>query len=172
MCFCNIKLFLHIFFQFALISYKLNYDCNKKFINATLTTYNDGVHDTLLCSKFEFYTSVHNIFTDFQWRIPESPGDMNYRNVFFRTKANVKKIMQGVRGNFLITIFADMLMKSLDFELKFPMKKVRKKCKRIQIITIIYVQKLLISGNLSNNKHHRPNNIIISVQISKKFGSS
>lgn len=110
-----------------MFTYKVNYIADKKLVNASVETFNDGIHDTLLNVTLDIYKAVQNVFVDFQIRLPESSDDNNYRTVFFRSKINAKKILQGVRGNFLITLFVDTIVKSLDFDLTFPMKKVRRK---------------------------------------------
>lgn len=114
-----------------------------KLTNASVTTFNDGVHDTLICIKFEFLANIQNVIADAQWRLPDSADDNKYEKIFFRTRVNVKKILQGVRGNFLITLFVDSVLKSVDFELKFPMKKVRLQSLNLMSYIKIVVQQLL-----------------------------
>lgn len=109
-----------------MFTFKVNYATNKKLVNASVETFNDGIHDTLLNAIIDLYKAVQNVFVDYQIRLPETPNDNNYKTVFFRSKINAKKVLQGVRGNILITLLVDTIVKSLDFELKFPMKKVRK----------------------------------------------
>lgn len=110
----------------AVVTYKTRFMNDKNLLNATVTTFSDGIHDTLFSASVETFTEIFNIFVDFEGRLPESSDDNNYEKLYFRTKINGMKFLKGVRGNYLIALLVDMILKSLDFEFKFPLKKVRK----------------------------------------------
>lgn len=109
----------------ALISLKLSYETEKKFGNITFITFNDGIHNTLITGIFKFNYDVQNIFVKFQWRVPESHGDEKYEKIFFRTNTNLKRVLEGVRGNSIIALVADVILKSVDEKDRYlPYKKV------------------------------------------------
>lgn len=90
------------------------------------SVFNDGIHDTKLNVTANFYRQVDNLFILLELRIPEFDGDMNFGRSLFRTILNGHKLLNGVRGNFLISLYMDALLKSLNFDPKFPMNSVRK----------------------------------------------
>lgn len=55
---------------------------------------------------------------------PDDPEDKNYSREFMKTSVDVRKILEGAGGNFLVRSFMENIYKSIDFELKFPIKKV------------------------------------------------
>lgn len=56
---------------------------------------------------------------------PIDDDDKTYEKQFFRTSIDVEKLLKGVQGNFVMKVFLENFFQSIDFEPKFPMKKVR-----------------------------------------------
>lgn len=51
--------------------------------------------------------------------------DETYNNEILNSVIDVKKLLNGIQGNFLAKSIMENLVKSADFDLKFPFKKVR-----------------------------------------------
>lgn len=57
-------------------------------------------------------------------KIPADGNDKNYEKEFLRTSLDVQKFFNGVQGSFLTKNIMETFFKSIDFEPKFPFKKV------------------------------------------------
>jgi hypothetical protein len=58
--------------------------------------------------------------------IPKDKNDRNYENIVIKTTVDVCKMLQGVTGNFITRMAMENIKDMVDFELKCPLKKVRK----------------------------------------------
>jgi hypothetical protein len=56
--------------------------------------------------------------------IPKYEGDVNYQKQFFKTTFDAVKALNGVNGNFLTKTLFEKALESIDFQVKFPVKKV------------------------------------------------
>lgn len=72
----------------------------------------------------DLYQPIDNLFVDAELRLPGSNADGNYGKVYFRTHVDVKKVLSEVRENYLVSVFFDAMLKSIDFEPKLPTEKV------------------------------------------------
>jgi hypothetical protein len=59
--------------------------------------------------------------------IPKDKNDRNYENVVMKTSVDMCKMFQGVTGSFFTRMAMDNMKDMVDFELKCPVKKVKKK---------------------------------------------
>lgn len=90
-----------------------------------MKTFNDGIHDTSLNITIEFFKQIYNAFYYIEIRAAESKTDTNYQRILMRTSIDCQRLIKGVRGNALISHFVDPIIKSMDYDFKFPMKPVR-----------------------------------------------
>lgn len=86
---------------------------------------NDGVHDTFINACITISKDVEKVLATFKINFPEDKNDKKFGRQFFRTSINLEKASNGVNGNFLIKSLMENFYKSFDFELKFPLKKVK-----------------------------------------------
>lgn len=70
------------------------------------------------------WKSIENIFWNIKIQVPESDTDENFEKIFFTTDVDVDRLVKGVRGNYVISTLYNNLVKSMDFDFKFPMKAV------------------------------------------------
>jgi hypothetical protein len=61
------------------------------------------------------YIAVHS---------PKYEGDANYQKQLFKTTFDFVKALNGVNGNFMTKALFEKALESIDFEFKFPVKKV------------------------------------------------
>lgn len=108
----------------SLLNYQTQYEFDKRYVNVTINVINDGIHNTVMNVTADLYQTIENLFIDSEVRLEESPGDRNYGKIFFRSKMDGRKVLQGVRGNYLISILVDLVLKSMDFVPKLPAEKV------------------------------------------------
>lgn len=86
---------------------------------------NDGVHDTIINFYAETFAVIEKMSGHVRITTPMNDDDKTYEKEFFRTSVDVEKLMKGVQGNFVIKVFLENFLKSIEFEPKFPMNKVR-----------------------------------------------
>lgn len=89
-----------------------------------ISFFNDGIKDTVFNAIAETFVDIHGLTVNFVLRIPETSSDTKYSREFLRTSVSFDKFINGNRGNYLVAILMDQLMKYIDFELKFPLPKV------------------------------------------------
>lgn len=114
---------------------RMNYESDKKLANISISTFNDGIHNALINARFEFYSNVQNVFIKLQIRLPETPNDSKYEKIFFQSNVNVRKVLEGVRGNSLISLVSDIILESMNENLTFPLTKVKRAERNIRNIT-------------------------------------
>lgn len=57
--------------------------------------------------------------------VPESKNEERYTREYFRSSVDVGRVVKAIKGNTFIRMIAESVASSFDFELKFPLKKVR-----------------------------------------------
>lgn len=97
---------------------------NYKVANLTFQVHNDGVHESLISASCEFYQDIEKMMLHIKVNFPDNPADSDFSREFMKTSVDVRKILEGAGGNFLVRSFMENIYKSVDFDLKFPVKKV------------------------------------------------
>jgi hypothetical protein len=90
-----------------------------------MSIFNDGIHDTVMNITADLLNPINNLFIIAEFRLSESATDRNYEKVLFRSNLDGKKLLKGIRGNYLISLYVDILTRSADFKLAFPFKRVK-----------------------------------------------
>lgn len=57
--------------------------------------------------------------------VPESENDMEYRREFFKASIDAEKILDGKFGSYVLKAIMENFIKSMEFDPKFPFKKVQ-----------------------------------------------
>lgn len=106
--------------------YNITFDNDPNFLklNVTLFTRNENP-STIMNITFDLIKTLSNSYIYYEFNTPESDTDTKYLRQLFRSNIDVSKILQGIRGNFVISWLSDVLLKSFDFEIKFPIRPVR-----------------------------------------------
>lgn len=89
-----------------------------------MKVYNDGVHDSLINSTMTVFETIENIFVSVIIKVPADKNDKHYQKEFYRTTADMKKLLSGIEASFVAKVVMENFRKSVDFELKFPFQKV------------------------------------------------
>lgn len=122
----KIVIFCKLFLQLgALIAWKISQDFNEKIVIVNITLKNDGLHDTIANATIETFVDVANILVLAKVLVPESNDEERYTREYFRSSVDVGRVVKAIKGNTFIRMIAESLASSFDFELKFPMKRVR-----------------------------------------------
>lgn len=100
------------------------FNTNPKLANFSVQLFNDDVHDTTVNMTLELFAFVTKMMTNLRLALPESGGDKDYRREFFKVTIDMNKFFKGNSGNFMSNALMENFNKSIDFEPKFPMKKV------------------------------------------------
>lgn len=95
-------------------------------MRANITLFNDGIHDSSLDIDAESFAVIEKMMVRVKINLALDENDRSYQKQFFQTSVDVKRLLDGVQGNFVIKMFMENLYKSIDFEPKFPFKKVWK----------------------------------------------
>lgn len=91
----------------------------------TIQLVNDGIHDTIMSGAALILADLERVKVEAKISIPENDMDQNYKKVLLKTSIDIAKLLNGTRGSFLTQAVMENFHKSIDFEPKFPMKKVK-----------------------------------------------
>lgn len=116
--------FILIMAKVCLIIYDIHYDCEKVLLNCSMIARNDEIHDTSTTANVVLFKKLYRAFVLLEIRLAESKTDKNYDRLLMRSLVNLDRLVQGVRGNFFISLIADPILKSMSFPLKFPLDPV------------------------------------------------
>lgn len=72
----------------------------------------------------ETFVDLENIMIIAKVLFPEDRNDNRFKREYFKTTLDLNRMSKMVKGNAIMRYVAEDALKSLDFELKFPMKKV------------------------------------------------
>lgn len=95
---------------------------NRKLVNVTATLWTDPnkIQDSVMNITVESFFRLEDLKIYVKVVLPDNDNMKILNSVL-----DAKKLLNGVRGNFLAKTMMENLMKSADFELKFPFKKVK-----------------------------------------------
>lgn len=103
----------------------------------------------------QYYVDVLKVWLTIKIDLPEDENDKNYRREYFKTSIDCEKLAKGIHGNYMIKGLAEQYLKHIDFELKFPMKKVIIKQRLVNLKLFHYISNLLfIIGFSPSDKPH------------------
>ena len=120
-------------------------NCNENIVNLTITLINDGIHDTVSNITIETFVEIEKVVSTVVIKIPASSKDKEYQREVFRTSIDFQRFFNGVEGGFISKVIRENLLKSIEFDLKFPFKAV------ITVHRTIYSSSIMdtfFSGNL------------------------
>lgn len=99
-------------------------NCNYNYVNLTITSFNDGIHDTLVNVTFRTFVVLQKMAMTIKIRVPINEKDNNYQKEFFQTSIDLSKLYYGARGNYVTKILADAFIGPTSSSYKlFPMAK-------------------------------------------------
>lgn len=108
----------------ALITEKIEHKCNENVVRLNVTLKNDGGNNTVWNITFELFVDIENIIAAGKICLPDSQNDQNYGLEYFRTSVDASKMSKSLKGNALMRVLTESILKSINFDLKFPLKKV------------------------------------------------
>jgi hypothetical protein len=100
-------------------------NCNYTYNNFSFKLHNDGVTDTVFNIRQEFFTVVKKIWAHVKVNVPANDNDINYSVDFFKTSVDAEKFLKGVKGNYVLKVYADAFFNSADRKIEFPLQKVK-----------------------------------------------
>lgn len=93
-------------------------------MNGSVKVHNDEKHDSLIEIWMQTFDVVERIFFYVRVNIPEDQNDKDFRKEMFRFTFDVAKLFKDDYTNFMSKIIMERLLETIDFEPKFPFKKV------------------------------------------------
>lgn len=103
---------------------KINQEVDATVATVNTSFFNDGIHDTVFNVVMETFVDIYGLTINFVLKLPETSSDTKYGREFLRTSVSIDKFLNGNRGNYLVALLLDQVMKYIDFEIKFPLPKV------------------------------------------------
>jgi hypothetical protein len=97
---------------------------NKKVFNISFNIVNEEGRDTVANFTFHLFAQVDLVIVYLKLSVPIDNGDERYGRVIINAKINCNKVIDGFRGFLIIQPIYEALMRSIDFELKYPFAKV------------------------------------------------
>jgi fructose-bisphosphate aldolase class 1 len=94
-------------------------------MNETHDIVNDGVHDSKASFTITTFQTIEKALMYIQVNIPQDEQDEKYRKMVLKTRIDMKKMIDGVNSNFVTRMLMENWMKTIDTELKYPLKPVR-----------------------------------------------
>lgn len=70
------------------------------------------------------FAEARKIMLYCQVNLPQDEKDKEYQKVLMKTSINLEKLWKGIQGNFMIKVVMANFLEVIDFEPKFPVKKV------------------------------------------------
>lgn len=107
-----------------MIIHHLNVDKDIQFVNFTSSVLSDGTHSSLMTVISELFVDIEKLTARFSVKLPENQKDEDYKRVFFRTSIDIEKFFKGIDGNYITKAIMGDFFTCIDFEPKFPLKKV------------------------------------------------
>lgn len=101
-------------------------DYNKQIANYTFNLFNDRVSSTIFNVTCELKADIAKAQIIFKISLPENDNDRSYSREFFKTSIDAVRIANGIQGNSILRSLAGSFLKAIDFEIKFPFKKVQR----------------------------------------------
>lgn len=96
-------------------------DSDPQLLNITHNVISDGVNDALMSFTFNLLAKLENTLMYIQVNVPEDKQDEKYRKDLFKTRIDLKKMLDGVNSNFITKSIMEKFQESLEFEMKYPM---------------------------------------------------
>lgn len=73
---------------------------------------------------FNITRDVTSIMAYMTFRVTEFDGDTDYKKEVYKTTFNLSKVLKGITGHLMTRALMENVQKSLNVELKFPIRKV------------------------------------------------
>ncbi|CRK89143.1 CLUMA_CG002904, isoform A [Clunio marinus] len=100
----------------------INLKFNKNITNISYTLQNDGIHSTSLNVSFDNFYDIGKLRFTFSINFPENDQDQRYKREYFRTTADLGKLLKGAFGN----SFTEQMIRNVMVttkNLSIPLKK-------------------------------------------------
>lgn len=107
-----------------MFSHRISYDFNPKVGNLTINYENHAVDDAVVNVTFNLLETVLSMKIHLRVQLPEDENDRIFQKELLKTSIDVGKVFSGISGNFFVKSVVDSLLKSFEFEAKFPFRPV------------------------------------------------
>lgn len=112
------------FQECLIICNRVDVDFDKKLGSASIELFGDGTHDTRMNISVETFFQIEKLTAMLKISFPEDKNDTECRKEYFRTSIDMAKVFSGYQGTVFLRAFMENFYNSIDFEPKFPLKKV------------------------------------------------
>lgn len=85
---------------------------------------NEAHQDSVINMEAETFAVIDSMTLTSKLFLKEKETDQKYSRLLFQNFCDVEKLLTGLSGNFIAKALIESIRKSVDFELKFPFKKV------------------------------------------------
>lgn len=116
------------FIKFQISHIKIHYiviSSNEKVSKTTFKIYYDKNNNTVLNTDLILLVDVEKMVSTVKISVPENKKDKSFRKEVFKTSIDMDKLFNGVQGTYFAKVLLENYFTSINFEPKFPLKKVR-----------------------------------------------
>lgn len=99
---------------------RINVNSNEEYANMTVKVRNGNTIDVV----FEFFADVKKLKIFTALNVPLYENDKDYQKEIFRASIDAEKMLKGIQKSYFTKVLMENYFKAIDFELKFPFKKV------------------------------------------------
>lgn len=111
----------------------------------------DGSHDCIMNVTITSFSQVEKMLVYITIKMPEDETDKTYRKEFMKSTFDVSRILNGIYGSPVVSVFMSNFLKSCDFELKMPFPPVKVEVKSLITLLKDFFQRTYHITNLVVN---------------------
>lgn len=108
-------------------------EINEQFGNASMTVKDNPPYGALINVSFTNYVVVEKMIMYLRINMQQDENDQEYQKEIIKCVADLSKLMRGVNANPILRHVKDDFKQFMDFELEFPMKKVKPVVQPLQL---------------------------------------
>lgn len=111
--------------QATVTTFRATFNCDRRIMQIT-TNYsrNKTTRSTIMNLQAKNLKKIDNFFVNFEFKLPSSPTDQEFKKIIMRTEVNYKRALEGDFDTNLSEAFVKQVLKSLNFKLELPLKPV------------------------------------------------
>lgn len=103
---------------------RIDFTSNHDVVKFKIEFFNDQVKDTAMNISFDLLQDVEKCQVTLKVNLPESEHDQSFKRDLFSSSFDLMKALNGPLGNVMMRVMLESFKKSMDFEARYPIKKV------------------------------------------------
>lgn len=117
-----------LFYQENATTFRATFGCNQRIMQINVKyTKNKTSNSTMMNLQARNFKKIDNFFINFEFKLPDSPSDREFKKILLRTEVNAKSALNGDFDSPISEAIVRQMMKSFNFTLKLPFMPVNVK---------------------------------------------